>query len=245
MEKNKKLGISRLVVSLMVLFAITALSVYSLPTGPTITHISNETVAGAGQGTQRSDDDGGYIITLRLNTSQQNYAWKAYVGNVTGVLSLADSDNNPIYEWSVPTINQEVYISRNQNVNWSSINCSNESVKVAEDTALGLTSSSSNSINRTFSQKGHKAFIVAGASITQDQCFSIATFNQSGSQVLSATSEFQEVLLADNNANLIYTALVNQDTAGFDGETYDFQAIVADEETAGVKTTYYFYVELA
>ena len=38
--------------------------------------------------------------------------------------------------------------------------------------------------------------------------------------------------------------IIDQNTAGFDGSTYDFQAIVAEDETAGSPTTYYFYVEL-
>ena len=71
--------------TLLILIAMTiAFAFYAtaLPSQPAITLIKNETSSASGVGQARSGDEGGYIITLNLNTTQQNQRWKAYVGNV-------------------------------------------------------------------------------------------------------------------------------------------------------------------
>lgn len=245
MDKHKTLRKIGLILSLILIVSVLAVQVFSLPAKPTISYVSNSTIVGAGTGTARTGDDGGYITTINLNASQQNYAWKAYVGNVSGALALLDSANYAIYEWLVPTVDQEVYISRNDTVDWATVNCSNNSVILAEDTALGLTSSNVKSINRTFNGSTHKAFTVSGISIAQNDCPAIATYVNGTAQTNGVNNMFQEVLLADGNSNLVYAALMNSAAQGYNNQNYDFQAIVADDEGTGVKTTYYFYVELA
>ena len=245
MDKQKKAKFAMLIVGLILLVSMFAIQTLSLPVGPRIEYVSNETSNSTGIGTARSGDKGGYITTIRLNASQQNFAWKAYVGNVTGNLVLENRNNYSIYEWAAPTGNQEVYISRNGSVDWNSVNCSNRTIIEAEDTLLKLNSSNTNSINKTFASSVHKSFVVAGRTIQNSTCPAIATYVNDAAQGSSETAKFQEVLLKDTASNLIYAAMVDKATQGYDTSNYDFQAIVAEDETLITPTTYYFYVELA
>jgi hypothetical protein len=245
MTKKYEMKVAKILLSFGLIFALLAMQVASLPVGPTITHVKNETSSSAGLGTIRSGDEGGYITTISLNASQQNYAWKAYVGNITGVLTLQNALNYSIYEWSLPATNQEVYISRNGTVNWNSINCSNRGNITAEDTFLNLNSTSSNSINKTFNASVHKSFVLAGTTIESSTCPAISTYVNDAAQTSGEANKFQEVLLADSYSHLVYAALVDQDQSGFDASLYDFQAIVGEDQTSGTPTVYYFYVELA
>lgn len=241
-NRNKK-RFAGLVLALTLALALLALQVLSVPVGPTISYIKNETSSTAGQAAPRPSDEGGYITTLNLDAAQQNYAWKAYVGNVTGGLALRDQDNFSIYAWPVPTTEQEVYISRNDSVDWNTINCSNQTEKESEDTALSIDSALSKSINKTFNESVHKQFQVSGRTITNSSCFAISTYVDDAAQGGTESDVFQEVLLADSVSNIVYASLIDVNTQGFDNETYDFQGIVAEDEGSG-PNTYYFYVEL-
>ena len=242
--KNKT-RIMKLGIMIMIITSLFAMYSLAVPVGPSLSYVKNETSALSGIGTARSGDKGGYITTLRLNVSQQNYAWKAYVGNISGNLVLENANNYSIYEWPAPTGNQEVYISRNGTVNWNNINCSNRTIIQAEDTHLKLNSSNSNSINKTFNGSIHKSFVVAGTTIVNSTCPAIATYVNDAAQTNNEAAKFQEVLLADSTSNLVYAALVDKATTGYDNTTYDFQVIVGEDESLATPTTYYFYVELA
>ncbi|MBR9677124.1 hypothetical protein GOV04_03215 [Candidatus Woesearchaeota archaeon] len=240
-QRKQNNVVKHLLVVLIVAFL--ALTVNGLPSGPTLTHVENSTSPNSGTGTERLADPGGYITTLLLNTSQQVQNWKAYVGNVTGKLTLDDSDNWTIYDWTGITIVGEVYISRNQTVQWTTVNCTNTTEKETEDTFIGNNAANDDSINKTFSATTHASLTVAGRPIQNSSCYSIATYLIDNAQTISEASLYQEILLSDNLGNLVYTTLLNDDTTGYNNESYDFQAMVADSQAA-TAITYYFYVEL-
>lgn len=244
MKTKKSFKALMIIISLISIISIFAIQTLSIPVGPSFNYVKNETTSSAGVGTARNGDLGGYITTLNLNASQQNYAWKAYVGNITGKLVLENNGQKSIYEWPLPTGSQEVYISRNGTVNWNSINCSNRTIIQNEDTNLSLNSANSNSINKTFNSSIHKTFLVGGRTIQNSTCPAISTYVNDAAQTQNETAKFQEVLLQDSASNLVYAALVDKATAGYDNGAYDFQAIVAEDETLSTPTTYYFYVEL-
>lgn len=234
-----------LMLSLTIFLAISYFTL-ALPSAPTLTPISNSTSASAGVGTLVNSDDGGYIYTITLNALQQNLKWKAYVGNVTGKLVLEDSDAFSIYEWDM-SLNTEgkVFVSRNDTIQWATVGCSNETNIENEDAFFGMSSTSSDSINQTFNYTAHKAFNVAGRPITNSTCRSLATYVNDTKQTVNESAKFQEVLLSDSDGSLIYTSLMEQDELGYNNESsYDFQLIIADDETNSVITPYYFYVEL-
>ena len=98
--------------------------VFSAPSGPLVSYDSTETV------TPRSaaiiNTTGGSFTKMILNGTSQTYKWKAYVGNVTGIIQLADAANYSIYDWDIASIEGEVYASRKSTtVSWADINCSN------------------------------------------------------------------------------------------------------------------------
>jgi hypothetical protein len=195
----------------------------------------------------------GAIHTIKLDGIQQNNKWKAYVGNVTSTFVLDDSDDYTIYQWSIDSFTGQVYISRNDSVNWGTVDCANVTHKESEDTSIEHSSSSADSVNITFNQKGHKSFDVGSNGINQDECFSISTWvNDTSQDPPSSTDLFQEVLLWDTTtSSMVYTTMVENDLPGYrndpavQNETFDFQAIVPEHNNATYTSfTYYFYLEL-
>lgn len=242
--KMKKTPKTRFIFALILLCILSSLYVVALPSQPKITHISNETSAAAGIGAPRAGDPGGYIVTITLNGTQQNFKWKAYVGNVTGQLVLEDASQYSIYEWDMGLNSTgNVLVSRNDTVNWNDINCTNQTEKENEDSTMNLDSSTPNSINKTFNETIHKSFVLSGDTYFNSTCYSIATYINDSAQNFTENSSFQEILMSDNNSNLVYLTILEQNQGGFDNNNYDFQAIVAESEVSG-PTTYYFYLEL-
>ncbi len=211
--KKKEILISFIIITLI------SLSIYvtAVPSQPSITYLSNETSSTAGIGRASVGDKGGYITTVDINAVQQNYAWKAYVGNVSGKLILEDQAQFSIYEWNLAQISSgNVYISRNQTVSWGAISCSNRTVIQNEDTFLNLNSSNANSINKTFNGSIHKSFIVSGLTYSNSTCPAISTYINDAPQSSGESNKFQEVLLQDSLSNLVYMTVLEQDHAGFD-----------------------------
>jgi hypothetical protein len=63
--------------------------------------------------------------------------------------------------------------------------------------------------------------------------------------------DFEEIALYDGateagGGNIIYASILEEDVAGYDGATYDFQMIVPENglSTFSSRTAYYLYVEL-
>src|SRR3989338_3034243 len=193
------------------------------PSGPTITFMNNETKATSGAATINTS--GGSITTVILNTTTQNLRWKAYVGNVTGTLTLDDASDNTIFDWT-------------------GINCSNSTHITNENKAINHTNRDDN-ITATFSQQLHSGFYVGTRQILANTCKSLHTYVNSTSQ----NSRFEEVAMYDGakstGGHVVYAAPLEQDQYGFDNSTYDFQMIVPENGLPGFQssTAYYFYVE--
>jgi len=212
------------------------------PSGVDITYNVTETKSPAPA--DYINTSGGTFTTLILSAETQNLRWKAYAGNVTGVLTLDDSGNYSIFQWTLTTITGEVYATRNNSVTWSGIRCANESDIIAEEIALNHTTSHSDSINSTFSYKIHRSFYVGNVQINQSSCRSTFTWANDTAQTPSVDAPFQEVLLEDGT-NFIYSTFIDDNTQGFNFNKYDFQMIVAEKGVGNYPATpYYFYMEL-
>lgn len=195
------------------------------------------------------NDSGGQIISLTLDAEQQNNAWKAYVGNVTGTYVLKNANNFSIYEWPTgSTIEGEVYISRASDVNWTNgvIVCGNQTTMATEQTVFGMGASDTDNINNTFNATAHRAFDVGSNNFNANDCPAIALYVNDSSQTQGASAIFQEVVIYDTEGtNFVYAALINDSETGFDNTTtYDFQAIIPENRSTSTGTYYYFYVEL-
>jgi hypothetical protein len=213
----------------------------AVPQGAGITVISSE------NGSVRPADlhaaQGGSFTTLLLNATSQTSKWKAYAGNVTGKITLANTNNMTIYDWVISDVQGEVYVSRNASVSFSGLACANDANITAEQNFIGINATSDDSINRTFYQKIHSSFVIGGSgTIANSSCYAIATYINDTAQVISENARFQEVLLSDGG-NLVYTTLLENKRQGFDTSAYDFQIIVPDTPDETV-VTYFFYAEL-
>jgi hypothetical protein len=108
-----------------------------------------------------------------------------------------------------------------------------------------MSSTSRDNINSTFNYTTHKSFLVGTVNISQSSCRSTATYINDAAQSISVSSLFQEVLLRDTtNSNLLYAGMIDNDQAGYNSNTFDFQVIVGENESSSIPTNYYFYVEL-
>jgi hypothetical protein len=188
------------------------------------------------------NDSGGTITTMLLSSTQQDTAWKGYLGNVSGSLTLDDASGATIYNWALSAIQGKVFASRSNTVSWGSINCSNQSHIDAEQTVLSFTSADSDSINRTFNSTNHVSFLVNSRNMSN--CRSTATYVNDSVQGQVPSAVFPEVLLSDGT-NFVYTTIINSAKHGYSAQLMDFQMIVPQNKTTSTPTTYYFYVELS
>jgi hypothetical protein len=242
-ENNSRLvKVVNVVVIFMLIFFGFMRIVYAVPVGPQITFnsTSNATQAPAAAITTA----GGTFTTLSLNTTGQTYRWKAYVGNVSGRLVLADATNYTIFDWNVASVSGEVYATRSNSVNWGSVTCAASNTINTEDTFMNMSSGIPDTINKTFNRTVHRSFYVGSVLVPNSTCRSVATFVNNTAQTVSENAVFQQVLLQDVSANLVYTTLVNASAIGYNANRYDFQMILAENEYQTSPTTYYLYVEL-
>lgn len=225
----------------IVLIFLVIKSSYSLPTGA---QISSNTSTRYTVNPYNRSDAGGTISTIGVYSYQQVESWKGYVGNVTGKFALADSQGYEIYDWSFVITTGEVYMTRNNSPVWLNISCANRTTIANEETTLNMLSIEYDTLNKTFNETIHKNFRVGSINITNSTCQAVMTFVNGTRQQYAETSLFQEVLIQSYDT-LIYSSIMEVDQNGFhNGSTYDFQAILPDDDVGNAVTTYFFYVEL-
>ncbi len=243
MRNSKRLNTIILLITFIVslVYLLSVSFVIAAPASPVVNYSSNTTYVTSM--VNRSTDVKGTITTITLSANQQDYKWKAYVGNVSGRLVLDDASGKSIYDWSTGVVTGEVYVSRFSNINWGSIACVDQTVINAEQVGLSMNSTVKDNINATFNYTTHASFSVGTIPISG--CRSTATYINDAAQVMSSSASFQEVLLRDTiTSNMLYAGLINSATTGYNGQSYDFQVIIGENESATVPTTYYFWVEL-
>ncbi|MFH0978190.1 MAG: hypothetical protein V1837_02700 [Candidatus Woesearchaeota archaeon] len=217
----------------------------AVPTGPNqVKNLSTSTRTSGLSPKARGFDQRGTINTVLLNLTQQSSKWKAYIGNITGRISLDDADNYTIYDWTMGVVSGEVYATRSSTtVNWNNIRCAKIPDVETEQAALKQSALSSDCINRTFLDITHPAFYAGPTYISNSICNKSANLYRN--DVANAFT-WHEVLLHDGT-NIVYTAIINATRQGYNPNKYhDFQMLVAENGSEGVPTvnTYYFYVEL-
>jgi hypothetical protein len=246
LEQNKNRFLYLLLGAIILLGSLSLYFANAVPEGATVTG-TPLVDAGPNKTPGSRTDPGGRIITLTLTLAQQDFAWKAYVGNVTGSYVLKNANNYSIYEWPLgAAILGEVYLSRNNSLNFTNgaVVCANLTHMQTEQSFFGMTATATDNINNTFNGTNHTTFNVGTNTIAQNTCKAIALWVNNTAQAQSNTSMFQEIALYDG-ANLFYASLINNNQIGFENTTmYDFQAIVAENRSSSTGTPYYFYVEL-
>jgi hypothetical protein len=214
----------------------------AIPSGAVLTYQRNSTSNGSNPSTL--NDSGGYIYVANINTVQQDTNWKAYIGNVTGSLTLDDSTGRTVYDWDLAVTTGEVYASRNASVTWPSIGCAGGDNVSAENTFFGFSTLAADNINGTFNSSLHKSFIVGTKAIAQSSCNATALYINNVRQAVSTASTWQQILLSDG-PSLVFASPLEQNSAGYDNQPYDFQLILPENGTVATATTYYFWAEIS
>ncbi len=231
---------------LLVLFLLClAVTVFADPSGSTVS--GNTTVTGPVVAPAFRNESRGTITTMVLSAIQQDQHWKAYVGNISGGLTLDNPAQATIYSWNLASVTGQVYASRNSSVNWASGNivCASATVIGNESIFNNMSASATDRVNMTFNWTVHKQFQIGSNTIAQSTCNSTAMYVNDTKQTPTITSPFQEVLIMDSaSLGIIYMASIDSDMYGYDNTTYDFQMIVAESDVKAAPTPYYFYVEL-
>lgn len=203
----------------------------------TPTSSSRGTDAGSGQ----LDAQGGNVTNVDIASTSITSKWAGFYGDITGVVSLENGGGAVFYNWTSASPTGQVYATRDSSPTWGSIACASEANAGTEGDELNLNSGLDN-ITNTFCETcgNHSAFSVGVTSFTADEC-SLRTnaYDNNGNQ----TTNWDQVLLYEGS-NVVYSTIINQDTTGFDGSTYDFQLLVGENSSTSVLTTYYFYVEI-
>ena len=198
----------------------------------------------------------GNLTSVNISSLALTKRWQGYFGNVTGTITLDDTNGNTIYNWQLLNPQGEVYVangSASGAVTWTNVFCFNYTnnktngpvVQRFNGTDLERTIGSNiydrDSVNSTFNDTFTGTFTVGSTTITATSgCRQTTLFVSDAYQ----QTDFVEVLLTDNDS-IIYTALLESDTTGFESAPVDFEAIVGENGDTVAATTYYFFVELA
>jgi len=233
----------------MIVMLITAAFVWAVPSGPdAITEISNQRYDNAG--TKSLQALAGNVSNIDLSGTTITKFWQGYYGDVTGTIVLGNALNFTLYQWASNNPEGEIYASRIPTIAWdNNIECANDSTVRGEDTFVGSITNASggdvDTVNLTMNKTTHPAITVGSHTFTNCRSTSV---NAAGNGNI-----FWEVLLQENATSpvtSIYSAIIAQNTVGFDGSSHDFQMIVPEPGSGteaypnGVTTTYYFFVEL-
>ncbi len=237
---------SYLCIGMVLMFLLFSFSLvhftYALPTGVSISN--NVTSSRADLPAPSRTDEGGTITTMDMDVIQQNDKWKAYVGNITGALSLDDASGKSIFAWTmaIEDLTGEVYVSRNGSINWDiAVECANLTHIEDEDTYMGFNSSVVDSVNKTFNSTLHPRLVVGITSITANTCNATSTYVNATAED-QASASYPVVLLVSSDST-IYVTPINKGAQSYNNETIaDFQIIVPDK--LGSTTEYYFYAEI-
>jgi len=212
----------------------------------------------------------GNVTELNLYGYSTTRTWQGYFGNVSGTIQLADVEGNVMYNWTQANPRGQVYASTNDTIQWMNIQCFNLTAEgtftdETPNTPGGFGQTSQNGmnylqlhemfnipeyavdgVNDTFIHFNHDVFFTVSLEFGNDTeessiCPTARLYDD------SADGVFQNVLLYEpETMSVIFTAILEVERIGFDGNAYDFQMIVLDDGrgTNIDTTTYYFYLDI-
>lgn len=203
---------------------------------------------------QSNDAFAGNLTELVIFSVAQTKAWQGYFGNITGVITLDDANNNTFYNWSSTEPQGEIYASTNESITWPDIECYdfyNTSTGYRNVAALeaefNIQTDDVDGVNETFTATDHPVLDVGY--VTLSGCPTTYIFQDDERQ----TENFPNMMLYDPAGSVVFSSYIENDISGnttdvngYDGTPTDFQMLVLEDghgnDTA--VTTYYFWVEL-
>lgn len=199
----------------------------------------------------------GNTTQLDVNGTQITGHWQGYYGNISGEITLDDGDSNTLFAWTLASASGEIYAANTSaTVHWGNITCINltngtgdsENLTAASkinattlDQQYYISQADEDRFSATFSGFYSGSFSVGGVTIdSADACPRAYMYVSNATQ----STDYQEVLLFDNLSALVFTTIIEPDTTvGFDGNEWNFEMLVAQQNASA--GTYYFYVELS
>jgi hypothetical protein len=291
MKFNRNIGLRRFIAlcMLFMLATLTLVIAVATPEGPStlsVTYRGRRLAFPA----PTLNASAGNITHLVVNGKTVTQTWQGFVGNITGTITLDDSLNYTLYNWSLADPEGEIYATTLDSVDWTtgSVNCWNYSNNADNHLYLGelegwsrttvipseaqawinltVKTDDVDGVNETFKCEacygGNPAVAISGANETAaffvggqkidgvsrnmtGNCPNTKLYNTSGGPA------FQEVLLyvdttGTDDDGVVYTSILNQSVASYNGAPADFEMIVGENGHLGntADTVYYFYVEL-
>jgi len=211
----------------------------------------------------------GNATEMNINGVSNTNIWAGFFGNLTGLIQLADSAGNVMYNWTQLNPSGQIYASNGSNVDWTVVQCFNftatgdGSGDVAEEIGggynlyganlstlellFGITENDADGVNETFEDdtRTHAPFFTSGYLFDSNECPTTYVYDTAGT---GTSGNFEEILLWDAmRNNTIFTALIEQDVSGFDSQQHDFEIMVLEDGhavSAQSTTNYYFYAEI-
>ncbi len=243
-----------------IILVMLSYAAFAAPTGPgTLTKGANDrrtTAIDNSTGGTRIQAQAGNVTALFINSTRLTQRWQGYYGNITGQITLDDTNNNTLYDWQLLSPRGEIYASNGTEggtVTWANVFCFNYTNNLSEgqtrvqlfngtdvERSIGANAYDHDSINSTFNSTFADTFQVGG--ITIDSASSCRMTHLYVNDLAQQT-RYTEVLLSDNQS-LIYTAILEQDQTGFQGAAVDFEMIVGENGDTAAAQYYYFFVEL-
>ena len=188
---------------------------------------------------QNATAEAGNVTEVNITSNSQTQAWQGFFGDVNGSLVLEDASGDTFYSWNLSNTSGEVYASRNNTIDFST-------VAVVADCGLDndITGTDlSDSANNTYSANNSKFFAVGTIQINESQTCGTNPYVTGSPQ---SVDFFNAILVEDvtTNDSTIYVALIEPAaTAGYDGASYRYQLLVPVNRTSGF-SIYSFYAEL-
>jgi len=235
-------AVSIMLIVLAMGFVVLATFALAVPTGPgSLSQISSSR-ANLTSTMKSAPAEAGNVTELFIDANSITTAWQGYYGNISGSIILADAQGNNFYVWNGSTASGEVYASRNDTVDWTTINCTNSTGVAAENLYLDRTDTSPDSVNNTFITTSHPPLVVGTR--TLNGCFSTRAYGPTG----PGGDDFWNVLLSDGDGagKTVYATIINRTTLSYRNLPTDFELLVGVNGNATSPSTipYYFYVEL-
>jgi hypothetical protein len=112
----------KILAMLICLFTLSASLVFAVsePEGPSINEVSDSRRQAAA--VTNNSAYAGNITHLILTGTTVTQTWQGYVGNISGVITLDNSNSDTLYNWTLADPEGEVYASYIQNIDWTTGN---------------------------------------------------------------------------------------------------------------------------
>jgi hypothetical protein len=234
--------------------AVAAIVVFADPLGPDNMGTGPSQRRGLSTSPKSAPAEAGNVTELKMNGTTITKTWQGYFGNVSGRISLADGNNNSLYDWLDANPKGQIYASNGSSVSWANVFCYNMDPSAPGNTGnlttfesyLGVPAAEYDGINETFNTKAHSSFVIGARTIVQNSCWVVKTYVNGAPQ--TSTTDFIELAMYDNVTNIaVFATLLNNTVTGFNERKWDFQMIVpvkGGHDTPPTGEPFYFYIEL-